>query len=245
MRDREARLAYYRDYYRNYERAARGQKPLRDAGPVLQRLHACRDAGMTITAIAAAVGVSTSTVHRVLNEPGVRVRESVAQKLLSVHPSRPVTVVGLIRRVQALAALGWTTTQIAEAADVHPDTVQAFRRGDRTEIHGNAHRLVDAYARLSMRTPPRTNKWEKAIVTRARREAQRNGWPPPLAWDDDLIDDPAAQPDGAGYRPGTAIERVAELQEMGLTNEAIAARLGVRVDTVYATAQRGKKGKAA
>jgi hypothetical protein len=66
------------------------------------------------------------------------------------------------------------------------------------------------------------------------RYAEAHGWPPPLAWDDDIIDDPAASPapgwqrhDGRLRRSADIAEDAAELQRQGHTREQIAARLGV------------------
>lgn len=45
------------------------------------------------------------------------------------------------------------------------------------------------YDRLSMTPAPASRG-----ATRARNDARRKGWFPPLAWDDDTIDDPVAVP---------------------------------------------------
>lgn len=233
--------AYRREYYDRYDRHARGQRPLQDAAPVLERIGQCLAVGMSHTVIAAAAGVSQATISRLLTYPHTRVREAVAHRILTVTPTRPVTAVGLTRRVRALTALGWSAAQIAAAASVNVDTVKVYRRGERIEVHGTARRIAERYDAMSMTRPPSTGRYERASTSRARAEAIRHGWAPPLAWDEQTIDDPTAVPQGAGYTPGAAIDTVRDLEAMGLTREGIAQRLGVTrgaVDHVIARSQR-------
>jgi hypothetical protein len=98
---------------------------------------------------------------------------------------------GTRRRLQALIALGWTTTQLGEAIGMHrgnlftlaarpqPGLVQAV----------TARKVAALYDRLCMTIPPASE-----YATKARNAATRRGWVPPLAWDDDTIDDPNARP---------------------------------------------------
>lgn len=245
-RNREARLAYLRDYYEQYDRARRGLHPRQPAGPVAERIAACKAAGMTHRAIADAAGVSSTTIDRIMRHPDATVRQQVAERVLTVHPRWPLTTTGLTRRLRALAALGWTTTQIAEVSGLNLDTIKSYRRGEQVLVKRAAgEAIARAYDDLSMRTPPLTGRYERAAASRAKGAARRHGWAPPLAWDDAAIDDPAAQPDGAGYRPGTAAERVSELEAMGLTRDQIATRLGVRADSVNTAIQRARKEQAA
>lgn len=240
----DAVRAYRREYYDRYDRHVRGQRPLRDAAPVVERIGQCLAVGMSHTVIAAAAGVSQATISRLLTCPHTRVREAVALRILAVTPARPVTAVGLTRRVRALTALGWSTAQIAAAAAVNVDTVKVYRRGERVEVHGTARRIAECYDAMSMTRPPSAGRYERASASRARAEAIRRGWAPPLAWDEDTIDDPAAVPQGAGYTPCLVIDSVRELEAMGLTREGIAQRLGVTRDAVAAAITRARRSAA-
>ena len=53
------------------------------------------------------------------------------------------------------------------------------------------NRLYDAF---SMRVPTPATGYQRGSVLKARRHAARQGWPPPLAWDDEDLDNPHAQP---------------------------------------------------
>jgi hypothetical protein len=106
---------------------------------------------------------------------------------------RRVPSVGLRRRVQALACLGWDMYAIARELDAYPDKVRQWT------LHPTVYRttheqLAAVYDRLSMRLPPTDTPEQKANVAKTRNRAARNGWLPPLAWDDETLDDPDARP---------------------------------------------------
>jgi hypothetical protein len=50
------------------------------------------------------------------------------------------------------------------------------------------------YDQLWDKEPPRGTRYERSNATAASRWAKSNGWVPPLAWDDDTIDNPDAIP---------------------------------------------------
>lgn len=98
------------------------------------------------------------------------------------------------------------------------------------------------------RVVPFSLAWEKVAIANAKRAALRHGWLPPLAWDDDTIDDPAASPavpeDDTDIDPiavARAIagdpsptmtrreraEAVRQMHESGLTAQQVGERLQV------------------
>lgn len=106
---------------------------------------------------------------------------------------------GARRRLQALAALGWTTVEIGAELGITGEAVQFIRDVDSHRMYrATADRIAAVYDRLSMRVPP---KWTR-YRTRVQTLALRRGWAPPLAWDDDEIDDPGARPNLASPRNG-------------------------------------------
>lgn len=95
---------------------------------------------------------------------------------------------GTRRRLRALQAIGWPLQSIAEQlgyTDQGALTPILYRQ-KQIEI-GTAQRIATLYDRLSMTPGP---------SRRVTAIARRRGWPPPLAWDGDTIDDPYAQPTG-------------------------------------------------
>lgn len=106
-------------------------------------------------------------------------------------PPRFVNKVGSKRRVNALQALGWS----AEDLSVRMGFSRAYlnvainREGRDYILRATARRIADIYDELSMTFPPET-----PCTSRQRAAAKKKGWLPPLAWDDDRIDDPNYRP---------------------------------------------------
>jgi hypothetical protein len=103
-------------------------------------------------------------------------------------PAAYVSALGTNRRLQALAALGWNCELIGAQIGYDKRMIAILRNGSRPQIHRvTADKVAAVYGRLCMTL---------GTSDRARREAQRKRWAPPLAWNDN-IDDPAARPAGA------------------------------------------------
>lgn len=115
-----------------------------------------------------------------------KTRQQKTWRLKALHGRRQVDAAGTIRRLQALAAMGWPARVVGEHIGVTEDQVVLWRKGKHVKVlKSNAARVATAYDRLSMTTGP--SSWTRAF-------ARNRGWSPPLAWDDATIDDPAAKP---------------------------------------------------
>lgn len=90
-----------------------------------------------------------------------------------------IPATGTMRRLQALAVIGWSTAEIAARIDSHYRPLQKIRAGQRECVRSStAVRVGQVFELLSMRV--RDDR--AARITRFRAVA--NGWVPPLAWDD-------------------------------------------------------------
>lgn len=138
---------------------------------------------------------------------------------------RSVPAAGTIRRAQALVALGWTMGQIATEAGVSVNTLRSIQYHGSQTVHSTTAAAVrDAYERMSMTLP------DGPSAARTRALARKNGWPPPLAWNN--IDDENETPVGWQYqRPDRAAE-IRELADHGENATQIARRLGITLDTL-------------
>lgn len=106
------------------------------------------------------------------------------------HGTSPwVDATGTRRRLQALAAGGWSTRALAGELAVTKSAVAQLRSTNQDRVlAATAASVTDLYQRMWWRTPPPRS------ATRSELYAQRTGWAPPWAWDGGDIDDPAASP---------------------------------------------------
>lgn len=116
-------------------------------------------------------------------------RVTAARILAHGEPTQGfVSALGPMRRLQALAALGWTGDALVAASrgELARMTVSYLLRGDYQQVSPAVAKAVAAlYAALSERP---------GGSTRAATAARAKGWAVPAAWDD--IDDPKERPKG-------------------------------------------------
>lgn len=136
--------------------------------------------------------------------PSTRVHRTTRDAIIAVGGTGLWTAIGVVRRVRALSALGWSAARIAAEANMNPTSVRELLTNDQAFVRiptGDA--ILATYARLSMTPPPEGgNQQTRSGVSRARARARAAGWAPPLAWDN--IDDPDETPTGfeGAPRPG-------------------------------------------
>ncbi|WP_067487397.1 hypothetical protein [Actinomadura hibisca] len=192
-------------------------QPYVPADPVRTHVHELMEAGLGWKRIAALSGVSTGGVSRLLYGDGLRgrppsrkLRPGTAAALLAVRADMDtladgalVDATGTRRRIQALAALGWSLSRQARRLDrVVANYARILTYQQVTAA--TARQVRALYAEWSMVVPTPCGR---DGVRRSRNDAARKGWLPPLAWDEDLIDLP---------EPELAVElrrRVAEMDD--------------------------------
>lgn len=218
-------------------------QPFVDAQPARDHVNVLRASGMSPTQISKRTGVGVGTLNHLLFgghgcPPAERIRNESAAVLLAFKPTIDdyadnalVNSIGTIRRVQALAVMGWPGSELARrSATFSRNTL--FRMRPDVRICAYVARAVrDLYDELADVAAEDAGV-DLLAVKRARGRAARGGFAGAIAWDDDTIDDPAAGPD---Y--GTSIPRYIalgedclELERQGLSRERIAERLGVTRD---------------
>lgn len=133
--------------------------------------------------------------------------------------------VGTTRRLRALMAIGYPQRQLAEELGYDQSWVSKLMRNSRGQVNPDTHtRVAELYDRLSMIPGP---------SQQARDKAHRHGWAPPLAWDDDTIDDPDGQPVKA-HRPRFVPfdERYHELRDLGYSDLEILRKLNIQPESL-------------
>lgn len=213
------------------------------------RAHIARllTAGWTRRGIAAAAGVSQDTIDRLAGGKGQYVVHATGNAILAVEVPSPasresgrIPAAGTRRRIQALAAIGHPLYVVAERAGLEYRHASTIARGKQARTSVRVARAVAAVYDDLWATP--------GPSARARAYAARRGWVSPLAWDDDVIDDPAAQPLLGEKDPSrlvTIAEDADELERAGEGSGAIEAKLGVTWDRIQASRRARREAEAA
>lgn len=183
-------------------------------------------------------GITIDTIRTILSEAGTsRIRRSTAARILALPipdlnhlpATQTIPAAGSTRRLQALATLGWSNHTLAAHTRLKPAQLDLVRTGTATITVEAARAIRDLYERLWATSAPVTGTSNQKATAAARAEASRNNWAPPMAWDDDTIDQPDAKDQrGRHARRSPADLRDAFRQAQLVTDDlaVIADRLG-------------------
>ncbi len=230
-------------------RSDAGIVTLVDAGPVKAHVAMLRAAGIGRRTIAMRAGVSQTVIDRLVginkDKPSNRVRPETARRILAVRtvdvaPGSIVDTTGTTRRLRCLVAIGWTQTELARRIGWSVCNLNSVVMARRPGVRVDTARMVAAmYDELSMTPGP---------SARARSLAARHGWLPPLAWDDEQLDDPSHEPEDvrrkgiSGGGSGITLEDIEDARAQGYQSARdIGWRLGVSRDAVQQILSRAER----
>lgn len=135
---------------------------------------------------------------------------------------------GTIRRIRALAVLGWSCTHIGKRIGIDSSVVREIARGERgTVLPRTAREIAAVFAELATSRGP---------VASVRTRALSKGWAPPAAWDD--IDDPGATPN-LGDRDDPLPDEIAVERLLHGQARVSDVRLADRLEAVRRLRHRG------
>ena len=224
---RSAHAAYQR---RRLYLAGTGRwQPRTSAAPARAHIARLQARHMTLRQIAAGAGVDDRTVSAI-RDGKVHVRPTTAAAILAVTPAAlPETgwapATGTVRRLRALMLAGWPASVLAGELGYQTHALRRLVTSGQFTLAPTAAAVRVLYDRLWDKTGP---------SERTSRNAERRGWAPAMAWDDDTIDDPSAHPQGirparhGSYRSAAeVVEDAEELISWGLTPAQAAERLGI------------------
>lgn len=200
------------------------------ASIILDHLHRLYAAGMIRSDIVATSGIDEATLRAIEEGRTRNVNRATAAALLACRPTPGLRTpgAGTARRLQALALIGWTTTQLVDHTGLDPIRLRDLRQGRNERIDTGEARAVAAAYEALWDQPQTATRWNVAITSRA----SRYGWRPPAAWDDGRgphgIDNPRATPAGAAHQPKVpAADLVAEVEQLiGTPARLVAHALG-------------------
>lgn len=174
----------------------------------LTRVERWFDAGYDTSWVASAAGVPRRFVeslrvglragHR-RNIGALRSRQIMEARIDSASTGRR-RATGTTRRLQALAFLGYRLEDITAGTGVPEMCVSKLMRGEQATVLAGPWRAIrDYYDRVGLEFGPSRTPHLKAL---------RRGWVGPLAWDDDVIEDPSARPQtGVEDEPAARVGR--------------------------------------
>jgi hypothetical protein len=221
-------------------------QPFTAAQPVRDHVNALRAAGMSPARISERTGVGIGTLNYLLFGEAeypvpAQIRTESAQTLLAFWPTLDdfadgarIDETGTIRRMQALATMGWLPVEIAKHTPLSKHTFFNMRPGRR--VTAAVARIVRDFYQQYADKPAEECGVRLRSARYARTWAAAKNFAPPIAWDDDTIDDPQAEPNYGDRTPRyiALAENCAELERQGHTREQIAERLGVTRDGLQA-----------
>lgn len=237
--------SHYENWRTRQHAYGRWQSVYVDAGPARERVAALRATGLGLRRIAELTGVRRGTLTELLTgrqsrtgRPSEKVLQGTAEKILAVPVPEVgyaaaadhtvVSALGATRRLQALVAAGWPASALAPQLGMTDSNLSQLVTGRQTTCTAARARAVAAlFAELQMTPGP---------SDRATQRGRTNGWPLPMEWDEEVLDDPDATPQFDRWTPASSTaerrDQVAVLTAKGLSTDQIAERLGVTRRTV-------------
>jgi hypothetical protein len=156
------------------------------------------------------------------------------RRKLAATPRR-ISSLGTQRRIQALGAIGWSHRAIGERIGADRVVIQHMTKRS-TVLRSTADRIAALYESMCMHPPVGQTRDEKSAITRAKAHAKRQGWAPPLAWDD--IDNDKAPNVGPKGRAAVDLAEFRFLVNAGEHPARAAERLGIGIASILRSAQR-------
>lgn len=196
--------------------------------------------GFSQHAFGALAGVSQRVIWSIQNGRQERSQREIVAAILNATPqtliaatlpASRVPAVGARRRLQALACIGWSY----RALDHELQSARTATNLMTPSLHNATvtralhDRVSQVYDRL-WATPSTAERSRRTM-----KYADRNGYAPPMAWDDDTIDDPDAVPDRSTDTvwarnqavPEEWFESYRDARELSGSADRTCARLGI------------------
>lgn len=204
-----------------------------------------RAAGMTDAQILTGAALAPDTLYRIVRRSGGLLRATEA-RILAIRPVRPtgrgsganVPALGTVRRLRALAADGWTATELGRRAGKHKQFIVHLQNMDE---RGQVRMWVADYVRrlhgelVDLKAEDFT---APTLVKRTRQRASAKNWSSSAYWDSEDFDNPDFTPalsdDLNVLKLGSHRRReIQHLASFNVPESEIAARLGMSPHYVH------------
>jgi len=193
---------------------------------VIAHLDALRDVGIGYRRVGELIGRDGQVVRRI--NGNTKVLRDIGERILCVpidwrlaKDEARFDATGSRRRLQSLLALGYDNRTLAREIDYTENSIWRIQSGTQTIIEAAAARKIEAAFNRLQLTP--------GASVRAVNRAKTLGYPAPLAWDEDTLDDPNAMPD-AKINVFASTRRLRSLCRMGFAQKYLSERLNIPTD---------------
>ncbi len=196
---------------------------------------------MTYNDIQLATGVPAGSVKNIIKGAVKTVNQANATAILNATPMVPtgtISGIGVARRLQALAWMGWTSAEVAARCGITERRIRLLRLGRQSRNCLNASE-VRVTTLLTIRNVYETLRDHPGPSQRAksvRTTATNRDWVGPDAWSESSIDDPQAKPNHKAGRH--TVENIKFLASNGVRIRDIATRLGIDRSSVWTVLKR-------
>lgn len=215
-----------------------------DATPVREHILHLMANGVSCKQTSKVSGIAHSAVSAIVygrtergHKPYQRVFARTAAAILAVEPTldnmadlATVGPTGTLRRLRALGCLGYSQAELCRRLGISAENSTRLFGGNRRVSAKVARKARAIYDELWDKPNTGTDWRSVGVASRARNTARALGWLPPMAWDDDTIDDPDVTPDLGPERvfvKDTIAEDVEFMADTGADRDEIADRLGM------------------
>lgn len=199
-----------------------------DADPVRAHVRALSARGMGWKRVAEVAGISNGAMWKLLygrRRPDGALH--LTRRMVRAHGERILAVqldlaphavipgdqaIGTHRRLQSLVALGWSQSKLGERLGIEPHNMTRVVASGFGVQARTARAVAALYEELSMTLPSAETHREKISVARSRRMARERGWLPPLALDDDRLDDVDYNPLAETHQADAGVDEAAILR---------------------------------
>lgn len=215
----------------HYALATRGMPTGKvDVAPVIEHIKALATAGVSNARVGKLTGIPQNNIWQIVNGHRQFVFASTAAKILAIPPPHVAwslasdgaltPLVGSQRRLRALMAFGYPGRMLARQIGVQHAVINKITAGNQKHVTARVARAIaELFDELQLTPGPSQI---------SRRRAAVRGWALPLAWDEDSIDDPNAEPEELGSTHTTQLEQYRELRYLGFDSRTICERLGLK-----------------
>ena len=148
--------------------------------------------GASVQTIADAAGLHVTVLHRIRAKRIDLIERETQNKILKAKPQvgPHISVVGTRRRLQAMAALGYSLSDVEDATGVKAPVITKIRTGRNVLTAPETAEAIKEFYEIIEDTPAPGS----AISRRSTVFAEKYNWAPPAAWKGRDIEDPAVGP---------------------------------------------------